>query len=40
MLGEKANIRELQETPSKIFIQLTENATANCSGFVGIGGVQ
>ena len=40
MLGEKRNLREIQETPRKIFIQLIENATANSSGFVAIGGVK
>jgi hypothetical protein len=39
MLGGK-NFRERQETPCKIFIQLREKATVNCSGFVGIGGVK
>jgi hypothetical protein len=32
MLGEKRNLRQILETPCKIFIQLRENATANCSG--------
>jgi hypothetical protein len=40
MLGEKRNLREIQETPCKIFMQLRDNASANSSSFFAIGGVK
>jgi hypothetical protein len=40
MLGENRKLRKIKETSCKIFIQLRENAAANCSGFVVIGGLK